>query len=60
MVGFLNDTRTRISGECPFSLFNSSGFYLVLILLCSSQKHAENLGRQEMLVLITVAYKSLP
>lgn len=60
MVGFLNETRTRISGECPFSLLNSSGLYLVLILLCSSQKHAENLGRQEMLVLITVACKNLP
>lgn len=34
--------------------------HLGLVLLCSSQKHAENLGVQEMLVLITVACKSLP
>lgn len=31
--------------------------HLGLVLLCSSQKHAENLGVQEMLVLITVACK---
>lgn len=57
---FLNDTRTRISGEYPFSLLSSSGLYLGLIFLCSFQKHAESLGSQEMLVLITVACKSLP
>lgn len=58
--GFLNDATIRISGEYPFSLLNSSGLRLGLILLCSSQKHVENLGRQEMLVLITVACKRLP
>lgn len=40
--------------------FRWVSFFFRLILLCSSQKHAENLGRQEMLFLITVACKIFP
>lgn len=35
-------------------------FFFGLILLCFSQKHAENSGKQEMLFLITVACKIFP
>lgn len=40
--------------------FRWVSFFFGLISLCSSQKHAENVGRQEMLFLIFVACKIFP